>query len=142
MKETPNDYLFQSLNHERLVAFTKNNYNRHIPRHPFIAGSEGLSKIEDALLYPSVITHYTQEDFKTKRKKRCQVFYKILKQKNIGGGKYLLDYWQVIMIENKFYRRWEIATVLYEESSPEYAMINTRVEAILYDYRKNNKVLL
>ncbi len=118
-----------------MVALTKNNYNKHIPRHPFIAGSEGLSKIESALLYPSVITHYTQKDLKTKRKKKCQVFYKILKQKNIGSGKHLLDYWQVIIIENRFSKRWEIATVLYEEGSPEYAMINTRVETVLHDYR-------
>ena len=138
MKETDEDYLFRSLNHSKLVAFTKDNYKRHIPRHPFIAGREGLAKIEDALSNPQVITHYTQKDHQTNDKRKCQAFYRILKRKNIGDNKFLLDYWQVIIISNWRHRRWEVATVLYEECSPEYAMINLRVETILYDYRKPN----
>jgi hypothetical protein len=39
------------------------------------------------------------------------------------------------MIENKAHRRWEIATVLAGEDSSEYAMINTKIETILHDYR-------
>jgi hypothetical protein len=135
MRETSDDYLFQSLTHSCPVAFTKNNYAKHIPRHPYIAGKDGLARIEEALLNPSVITRYTQSPHIPKAKRRCQAFYKILKRRDIGGGKFLLDYWQVIMIENKAHRRWEIATVLAGEDSPEYAMINTKIETILHDYR-------
>lgn len=138
MKETPEDYFFQSLNHSKPVAFTKNNYKKHIPRHPFIVGEEGLSKIEDALLNPQVITHYTQKDLKTNDKRKCQAFYRILKRKSIGDNKFLLDYWKVVIINNRWHRRWEIATVLYGESSPEYAMINSRVETVLHDYRSHS----
>ncbi|GEM_PF-2243422 len=138
MQETSEDYLFQSLNHSKPVAFTKKNYQRHIPRHPFIAGEEGLSKIEDALLNPQVITHYTQKYPETSYERKCQAFYRILKRKSIGDKKFVLDYWQVIIIDNRRHRRWEVATVLFEESSPEYAMINSRVETILHDYRNPN----
>ena len=135
MKETSEDYLFQSTTHSALVAFTKNNYDRHIPRHPFIAGKEGLLKIEEVLLNPQVITSYTQNNPANGKKKKCQAFYRIVKRKNIGSGKSLLDYWQAIIVQNKWHKRWEIATVLYEEDTPEYAMINTRIETILHDYR-------
>lgn len=139
MRETPEDYLFQSFNHNRPVAFTKNNYKKHLPRHRAIAGVEGLSKIEDALLNPHVVTHYTQKDLKINSKRKCQAFYRVLRSKSIGNGKSLLDYWQVIIIKNERHRRWEVATAIYEEGSLEYAMINTRIETILYDNRKSNK---
>lgn len=135
MKETSEDYLFQSATHNAPIAFTKNNYHKHIPRHPFIAGKEGLSKIEDALLDPHVITGYTQNNLADRAKRKCQAFYRIVKRENIGGGKSLLDYWQVIIVRNERHKRWEVATVLYEEDALEYAMINTRIEAVLHDYR-------
>lgn len=134
MKETTTNYLFQSLN-AGLVAFTKNNYKRHIPRHPAIAGKEGLLNIEEALLNPHVITEYTQNANGSQPTRECRTFYKIVKRRLTGSGKAILDYWQVIIINNTLYKRWEVATAIYEESSPEYTMINSRVETILQDYR-------
>lgn len=134
MKETAADYLFQSPN-TGLVAFTKKNYKKHIPRHPAIAGKEGLLNIGEALLNPHVITEYTQNANGSQPSRECRIFYKIVKRRLTGGGKVVLDYWQVIVINNILYKRWEVATAIYEESSPEYTMINSRVETILQDYR-------
>jgi len=97
--------------------------------------SDTVSKIEDVLLEPHVITSYIQNNPINGAKKKCQAFYRIVKRKSIGSGKFLLDYWQAIIVHNKWNKRWEIATVLYEEDTPEYAMINTRIETILHDYR-------
>ena len=134
MKENDTDYFFQTLD-AGLTAFTKKNYKRHVPRHPAIAGMEGLIKIQEALLYPHVITGYTQNVNGTQHERECRAFYKIIKRRPIGGGKFLLDYWQIIVINNTLHKRWEVATAIYEESSPEYTMINSRIENILHDYR-------
>ncbi|HEY5220612.1 MAG TPA: hypothetical protein VIJ29_00465 [Candidatus Paceibacterota bacterium] len=135
MKETKEDYLFNAIDQSRMIVFRKGNYIRHIPKHPYIEGTEGLSSIEEAVLNPSIITAYTRVDTRTGAQSKCQGYYKITKKKSLGKDKYMIDYWQVCVIYNVRFRRWEIATVLLEMDSPEYVMINTRIEKILYDYR-------
>lgn len=134
MNEAPDHYSFKCFNHN-FVVFTKANYQRHLLRHNCIEGESGRNEMEKVLVSPSVVTRYTQKNNNGSGTRKCQSFYRIFGKKDMGGGKLLLDYWQVVIIYNRWSKRWEIATAYIEESSPEYAMINTRLETILYDNR-------
>lgn len=134
MFETPDAYVFPCYNHKK-VYFRKSNYNRHIDRHYAIEGEKGRTEIEKTLVNPLVVTSHAQRDGNGVTIRKCQTFYRIVKKQSIGGGKFKLDYWQVIIINNRLAKRWEIATAIYEESSPEYAMINNKIERILWDNR-------
>jgi hypothetical protein len=131
MRESKNEYSFPCFRHN-FVVLTKENYQRHLLRHHCIGGESGRDEIEKALLYPDFITSYVQLPENGKNRRICQVFYKIIKKKSIGKGRFLLDFWKVIIIKNFFKKRWEIATALLLEDSFEYAMINSRIEKILY----------
>ena len=140
MRETTDCYVFPCFNHT-FVVFPKNSYKEHTKRHYAIEGDLGRIEIEKTVVSPTVVTRHTQR-FANGGKRRCQTYYRIVKKKSIGNNKYLYDFWQAVVVNklvkmnDKMVRCWSIATAFLEEDSPEYAMINTRIETIMHDFRK------
>ena len=130
MKEDDSVYIFPCFRYTS-VFYRKGNYQRHAPYHQEISGPNGLRDIEEALINPDCITEYAEKNKLGVAVKKTEVFYRKIAKRKTFQGKPVLDHWKVIIVWNEHQKQWEVATA-FIRSSPPYAMINTRIEAVVY----------
>lgn len=130
MKENAHVYIFVCFRYASAI-WRKENYKKHEPYHEEIVGPNGLAAIEEALTNPDVITAYSEKNTLGAVIKKTEVFYKKIAKRKTVIGKPVLDYWKVIIVWNEQFGQWEVATA-FIKSTPPYAMINNRIESIVY----------
>ena len=137
MKEVDSVYILLCFRYHS-VFYRKGNYGRHIPFHREISGLDGLRNIEETLINPDCITEYAEKNKLGVSVKKTEVFYRKIAKRNTFQGKFVLDYWKVIIVWNEHQRQWEVATA-FIRSSPPYAMINNRIEKVVYNKKDERK---
>jgi hypothetical protein len=101
-----------------------------------ISGLGGRCEIEETLLNPDCITAYAEKNKLGQVVKKTEVYYQKIGKRNSFQGKTVLDHWKVIIVFNENKKQWEVATA-FIRSSPPYAMINNRIESVIYDKHEN-----
>ncbi|PIR87974.1 MAG: hypothetical protein COU10_01685 [Candidatus Harrisonbacteria bacterium CG10_big_fil_rev_8_21_14_0_10_45_28] len=109
---------------------------RHCQYRYEIREEDGRNAMQEALTYPHLILSYTQKEFSGRITAHCRKYISIIKR--IDGKKVReLLYWEIVLKRpNKARKR--IATA-YITSSPEYAMINNRIEKVEFQRKYISK---
>jgi hypothetical protein len=125
MYETEDGYIFVTFQDGKVI-FYKDSYKRHCSYRDSIKGEKGREAIQNALINPDFIISYTRTDLP---KTICKKYYSITgKTKTVRGLE--LEYWEIIL-QKKPNQKLKIVTA-YIASAPEYAMIDDRVEKVIY----------
>lgn len=128
MFESADGYVFVTFQ-DGNVIFYKDSYERHCGYHDVIRGEHGREALQNALPNPDYITSYSRKDILNVS---CKKYYHVIgKIKTTRGIEF--EYWEIVL-QKKSDARFKIVTA-YTTSALKYAMINNRVEKIVY--RKN-----
>ena len=136
MREVTDGYVFTTFQDEDVIFFN-DSYQRHCGYHEDIRGQEGRDQIQNALIQPHCITKYFKQDAKSGSVvAECKKYYFILDKTKTSRGEELI-YWEIVLVQ-KIGQRKKIVTA-YIESAPKYAMINDRIEEIIYNRNYEQK---
>ncbi len=130
MKEFADFYSFVTFQ-DGDVILHKSNYRKHKIYHPEISGPQGLSDMQDTLICPDFITSHFQKNTQGRIISRNKSYYRVLKNFQ-ERRKRFVDYWVVRLKQiSQNPDRWCITTA-FMNTAPLYAMINTRVQTVIY----------
>ena len=136
MHEISDGYVFTTFQ-DGDVIFFNDSYERHCGYHECIRGQEGRDKIQNALIQPHRISKYFKKDAKSGEIiAECKKYYCILDKTTTHRGEEFL-YWEIVLVQKIGQRKKIVAA--YIESAPKYAMINDRIEEIIYNRNYEQK---
>ncbi len=136
MYEIKEAYIFETFQDGKVMWY-KDSYERHCGYHGCIQGEDGRESVQNALIYPTVITNYDEKNSNGKITARCIKYRQIIKIDKKKKSADELRYWEVIL--KKIVKKKKRIATAFMTSSLDYAMINTRIEKVIYPekYKKH-----